>query len=209
MPEAAYSGHAVHGWRRGMFRRRTDFSWPLILVLAVLFFLSLRLPRQWEEIARPSALVLKPHKLPQGKELPSVTGSRSEVAPLDVFRSIKPAGLVASDADTIERFTPSASYETRSAIIVPAVAQKIAPARSRPGRGTCRRANQGCDCCRRTKRQPDQRRGRCRAKHRASTGLSASSCDQGRCIHITAEERRSAGVARRPNTCDGSQSYSR
>src|SRR5271165_1256603 len=97
MPEAAYSGHAVHGWRRGMFRRRTDFSWPLILVLLGLFLFSLRLPRSWEQIARPSALVLQPRS-PQANEFPLVADARSETSQLDAFRSVKPAGYVASNA---------------------------------------------------------------------------------------------------------------
>ena len=64
-----------------MFRRRTDFSWPLILVLVGLFFLSLRLPRQWERIARPTALVLKPHKSLPAKELQRPQTARSELSP--------------------------------------------------------------------------------------------------------------------------------
>ena len=75
-----------------MFRRRTDFSWPLILVLIGLFFLSLRFPRQWERIARPTALALTPHKSLPNKDLLSSTGNRPEATPLDVFRrSSRPA----------------------------------------------------------------------------------------------------------------------
>ena len=43
-----------------MFRRRPDLSWPLIVVLFGLFLLSLRVPRQWENIARDSRLALLP-----------------------------------------------------------------------------------------------------------------------------------------------------
>ena len=87
-----------------MFRRRTDFSWPLILVLVGLFFLSLKLPRQWERIARPTPLVLKPHKSLQAKELPSVASSQAEASPLEAFRSIKPAGYVAGNDDRCSWF---------------------------------------------------------------------------------------------------------
>ena len=80
-----------------MFRRRTDFSWPLIIVLVGLFFLSLKLPRQWERIARPAPLVLKPHNSLAAKGLPSVASSHGEISPLESFRSVKPAGHVASN----------------------------------------------------------------------------------------------------------------
>ena len=35
MPESAYSARVDHGWRRDMFRRQTDLSWPLIAVLVI------------------------------------------------------------------------------------------------------------------------------------------------------------------------------
>ena len=46
---------------RAMFRRRPDLSWPLMILLLGLFALSLRVPRQWERIARNTRLVLSPH----------------------------------------------------------------------------------------------------------------------------------------------------
>ncbi|MGO9114639.1 MAG: hypothetical protein ACLP9L_35940 [Thermoguttaceae bacterium] len=107
-----------------MFRRQTDFSWPLILVLVGLFFLSLRLPRQWERIARPTALVLKPHKLAPAKELPSVSASRPAVSPMEVFRSIKPADHVANHADAAANSTPSANYAMQSAVVASVMVAK-------------------------------------------------------------------------------------
>ena len=118
MPEAAYSGDAVHGWRRGMFRRRTDLSWPLIVVLVGLFFLSLRLPRQWERIARPAPLAMKPHNSHQARELQSVAGSRGEISPLEAFRSIQPAGYVASNQEALAGSAASANGEARPAVVV-------------------------------------------------------------------------------------------
>jgi hypothetical protein len=68
-------------------------------------------------------LVLKPHKAPQAKELPS-TGSRPEVSPLDIFRSIEPAGQVASNSDGLANSTPSATYGAPPAVVVPVVLPK-------------------------------------------------------------------------------------
>src|SRR5208282_22153 len=99
MPEAAYSRHAVHGWRRGMFRRGTDYSWPLILVFAGLFFLSLRLPRHWERIARSTPLVLTPHKSQPAKELATAVVARKDIPHPEVFHSIQPADYIASNSD--------------------------------------------------------------------------------------------------------------
>ncbi|MGA2258850.1 MAG: hypothetical protein ABSG53_29635, partial [Thermoguttaceae bacterium] len=107
-----------------MFRRRTDFSWPLIIVLVGLFFLSLKLPRQWERIARPTPLVLKAHNSLQAKELPSVVGSQGEISSLESFRSIRPTGYVASNNDALASSTPSGSNEVRPAVVVPVVVAK-------------------------------------------------------------------------------------
>ncbi len=108
-----------------MFRRRTDFSWPLILILIGLFFLSLRLPRQWEQIARPTALSLTSHTQPPTEELTSVPGNRPEVGRLDIFRSIKPAGSIGSNAEAMLHDTASANYETRSPVVVAAVDPRV------------------------------------------------------------------------------------
>ncbi len=107
-----------------MFRGRTDYSWPLILVLIGLFFLSLRLPRQWERIARPTALVLAPHKSLPAKDLPSAVGSRREVLPLDVFRLIKPASQVGSHADGLASSTSRAKPQTSPTVVMPVVVAK-------------------------------------------------------------------------------------
>ena len=164
MPEAAYSGHAVHGWRRGMFRRRTDFSWPLILVLVGLFFLSLKLPRQWERIARPTALALKPHKSLPDQGVAFGHGQPAEVSPLEVFRSIKPAGQVASNTDSLANSAPSANYEHD----LPSSC--LSWSRNRPWRKcsgcrACRRTGKGCGCCRNAKRQADRQGRASRAEH--------------------------------------------
>ena len=110
-----------------MFRRRTDFSWPLILILGGLFFLSLKLPRQWERIARPTALALKPHR-PQTTELSSATDSRPEVSPLEAFQTIKPAGQVASNTDGLADSAPATNDEARPTVIAPVAApESLAP----------------------------------------------------------------------------------
>ena len=79
-----------------MFGRRTDFSWLLILLLVGIFVLSLKVPRQWERIARPTPFVLNAHNSNHAKELTSIAGGQTGPS-LDVFRAIKPAGHVASD----------------------------------------------------------------------------------------------------------------
>jgi len=108
-----------------MFRRRTDFSWPLILILVGFFFLSLKLPRPWEKIARPTALLIKPHKPLQTKDLQITTCARPEASPLAVFRSIRPADRVAGNTDSsIANSTPSAIHETRPADVVPVIIPK-------------------------------------------------------------------------------------
>ena len=107
-----------------MVRRRTDFSWPLILILVGLFFFSLKLPRQWEQIARPTALALEPHKSLPAKELPSATDNRPEVSPLEVFRSIEPAPQIASNADGPVNPVPRVDQQTRPAMAVPVVVPK-------------------------------------------------------------------------------------
>ncbi len=114
-----------------MFRRRTDFSWPLIFVLVGLFFLSLRLPRQWERIARPTALVLKPHKSLPAHELLSAADSRHQ-APRDVFRSIRPADPVGSNTDSFVHSTARSSYETHPAVAVPVAVLKSSAAEVAP-----------------------------------------------------------------------------
>ncbi len=102
-----------------MFRRRMDFSWPLILVLVGLFFFSLKLPRQWERIARHSALVPTQHKSLLANELPSVTRNRTEASPPAVYRTVKPAASVAGNDDSLATSTPSTHIETQTAIAVP------------------------------------------------------------------------------------------
>ena len=88
-----------------MFRRRTDFSWPLILVLIGLFFLSLRLPRQWERIARPTALALTPHKsLPDKDLLSARQPGQKHRRWMSFVRSSRPARLPAMPM--VLRFRP-------------------------------------------------------------------------------------------------------
>ena len=108
-----------------MFRRRTDYSWPLILGLVGLFFVSLKLPRQWERIARPTGLVFSPHKSILTNELASSTGTAPEAAPADGFRSIQPAPYVAGNADGPATFPVPADNETRPAVVVPVVVAKL------------------------------------------------------------------------------------
>jgi len=107
-----------------MFRRRTDLSWPLILVLIGLFFLSLKLPRQWERIARPTALVLKPHKSLPANELASAADSPLSASPLEVFRSVKPTGQVAGTTDGLTNSTPIANDDIPTAVAMPDVVAK-------------------------------------------------------------------------------------
>ena len=54
----------------------------------------------------PPPLVLKPHKSLPAKELQFVAGSRHEASPLEVFRSVKPAGHVASNRDALADSCP-------------------------------------------------------------------------------------------------------
>jgi hypothetical protein len=83
-----------------MFRRGIDFSWPLIAILVGLFFLSLQLPRQWEQIARSSRLPLST-KMSTPVEIPlAATGSQSENASQDGYRSIEPADRIANNAES-------------------------------------------------------------------------------------------------------------
>jgi hypothetical protein len=92
--------------------------------LVGLFFLSLKLPRQWERIARPTALALAPHKSLQVSELSSSSGSRPEVSPPDAFRSIKPADYVARNADVLAGSAPLADNEAPS-VVVPVVVPRL------------------------------------------------------------------------------------
>ncbi len=108
-----------------MFRRRTDYSWPLILGLVGLLFVSLKLPRQWERIARPTGLVLSPHKSIQTNELAPATATSPEASPLGLFRSIQPAPYVAGNADGPATLTPPPANETGPAVVVPVVVAKL------------------------------------------------------------------------------------
>jgi len=104
-----------------MFRGRTDFSWPLIVVLAGLFFLSLKLPRQWERIARPTPLLLKTHTLLPSKVLPSISTSREET-PLKAFYSVEPSGYVANNDDAMPAL--SAGNAARQVVVAPVAMSK-------------------------------------------------------------------------------------
>ena len=119
-----------------MVRRQMDFSWPLIVVLVGLFFLSLKLPRQWERIARPTALVLKPDKSLPAKELASARDSQRERRLPEVFRSIEPAGHVARNSRDLAvslprpaAILPVAGSKSPVAVVVPVAAPVKEPAK--------------------------------------------------------------------------------
>jgi len=91
--------------------------------LAGLFFLSLKLPRQWEQIARPTPLVLDPHHSRQNKELAAVSDSQGATSPLNTFRSVEPAGYVASQTDPLS--ASSVNSEARPVVVVPVAVTKL------------------------------------------------------------------------------------
>jgi hypothetical protein len=97
-----------------MFRRGTDYSWPLILVLAVLFFFSLRLPRQWEAIARHSRLELVSGTPIHAETSPSV--SQDDPSKSDLFRAIRPADRFGRNASLPETSSEKTT-DTRCAAV--------------------------------------------------------------------------------------------
>ena len=112
MPEVAPSGYAAHGWRRGMFRRRPDLSWPLIALLLGVFFLSLRMPRQWERIARDSTLTLKrPSALRTTVGTGSPTSVAAESPDKAQYRAVEPAVAVGNNVNANAGDVSKASTE--------------------------------------------------------------------------------------------------
>jgi hypothetical protein len=95
-----------------MFRRGIDFSWPLIVILAGFFFVSLQIPRQWERIARPTCLQLSAKKLPAAVDSPVSKGRQDEISSPDAFHPIRPAERVAGNAGTpVDPTLPAPSSE--------------------------------------------------------------------------------------------------
>jgi hypothetical protein len=101
-----------------MLRRAIDLSWPLIFILTGLFLVSLRLPREWEQIARPSRLVLQSSK-PLEQSLPDVSAAQREELPMEVFRAIQPAARIADNAGSSVP-NAAANVEIRPATAAPA-----------------------------------------------------------------------------------------
>ena len=108
-----------------MFGRRTDFSWLLILLLVGIFVLSLKVPRQWERIARPTPFVLSAHNSNHAKELTSIASGQTGTS-LDVFHAIKPAGHIASNNSPLANSVSLATDAVPVAVVAP-VAVASAP----------------------------------------------------------------------------------
>ena len=107
-----------------MFRRRLDLSWPLIIVLVGLFLFSLRLPRQWERIARPASLVLTPRNL-AARNVPLETPDACDQAAVAGYRVVNVADHVAADANVADVLRPASTSDDQSAVVVPVVAPQL------------------------------------------------------------------------------------
>ena len=81
-----------------MFRRRLNLSWPLIVALFGLFLLSLRVPRQWEKIARDSRLALLPRASVSAMVASTPSAAFDKTPDLTSFRVVEPAGAVGNNA---------------------------------------------------------------------------------------------------------------
>jgi hypothetical protein len=115
-----------------MFRRRPDLSWPLIALLAGLFFLSLRMPRQWERIARDSRLSLR-HAAPAEVPAAPIGAVASDSVDEAEYRAIEPAQSVAANVTTtvaseatspVVGAVPAAAATTQSPDVPPASAPR-------------------------------------------------------------------------------------
>ena len=95
-----------------MFRRRPDLSWPLIALLLGVFFLSLRMPRQWERIARDSTLTLKrPSALRTTVGTGSPTSVAAESPDKAQYRAVEPAVAVGNNVNANAGDVSKASTE--------------------------------------------------------------------------------------------------
>ena len=119
-----------------MFRRRPDLSWPLIALLAGLFILSLRMPRQWERIARDSRLEL-PSRAAVESDIPATApiAPASDFVDPTAYSAIEPAAAVGSNAE----FVASSEVKSPSADVVPVAASAVVvqnhlPASSAPAK---------------------------------------------------------------------------
>ena len=101
-----------------MLRRRPDLSWPLIALLAGLFVLSLRMPRQWERIARDSRLALPSRTAPA--DVPPTASSAKASEPIEpaVYQTIEPATAVAANVEA----ATSNEAKPASVLVFPAAA---------------------------------------------------------------------------------------
>ncbi len=106
-----------------MFRRRPDLSWPLIALLAGLFFLSLRMPRQWERIARDSRLELPSRAVPSDIQATAPIATASEIYDPPAYRAIEPSTAVGSNAE----FAASSEVKANSSVVVPVAASATTP----------------------------------------------------------------------------------
>ncbi len=101
-----------------MFRRRPDLSWPLIALLAGLFILSLRMPRQWERIARDSSLAFPSRAAAQNDIPPAPSSTASNSTDPATYQTVEPTAAVATNVEA------AASSDTKlpSAVVIPVAA---------------------------------------------------------------------------------------
>ena len=178
-----------------MFRRRMDFSWPLILVLVGLSFSVSGCRGNGSEL-RVIALVPTQHKSLLANELPSVTRNRTEASPPAVYRTVKPAASVAGNDDSLATSTPSTHIETQTAIAVPVEKAKIAPTGSRAGCRTDGRIREGHRRCRRTTSGNHRPGDTSLAKHHCRARSASPGWGTGGLVRNGRGDRRSAGSPR-------------
>ncbi len=85
-----------------MLRHRQDVSWPILALLVGLIILSIRLPRNWEQIARPTSLAKKSHRDSSQRSLETRSFPLVQTSDKtsDGFNFAKTAGYIAARVET-------------------------------------------------------------------------------------------------------------